>query len=357
MSDSGSVRRDREAAEAAAYQRFVAAARGFWSTDLFSALRRQVSAAGATGEDFTACVERHPTHRVFAWLERHLQRMRYSGPFGLVEGVEQQREALVDALSRPLPDGALRLDPDVVIPDYYRAYDIHQHPGGLGGDALAGIVYRDAVGAGVVGKPLLHQRFAQLVTAKRAPSRVLDMGCGFGRSTSAFADAAPDAKVQGIDLSASCLTVAAHEIPEHQRGRVSYAQADAASSALPSKSFDLVTSTMLLHEMPEHAVRALIDETGRLVADGGMVAHLDFLPPDDPLLRILFEGHARRNNEPFLLEHSRIALEDAYARAGFTQVETIDFAEDDDALAPDPPRWRLPWKMIVATKNDPALQR
>jgi len=353
VTSATSGNREGSNADAAAYQRFVSAARGFWSNDLFAALRRQVGPheQERNAQAFEALVGRHPTYRIFAWLERHLQRMRYSGPFGLVEGVNRDREALLDALSQPLPKGVLRLDPDLSPPSYYGEYDIHQHPGGLGGDALAGLVYRDAIRSGVVGKPALHRRFAQLVTARRAPTRILDLGCGFGRSTRAFAEAAPSAHVVGVDLSASCLTVAAHDTPAILHERVSYAQADAAASGLPHASFDLVTSTMLLHEMPEPAVRALIEETGRLVAEGGMVAHLDFLPPRDPLLRILFEGHARRNNEPFLLEHSRIDLADAYSRAGFSQVEALDFAEEDGALDPELPRWRLPWKMIVATRR------
>ena len=351
LSDAG--QREWSDADAAAYRRFVATARAYWATDLFAALRRQVGTQQrelGTGA-FEAFVQHHPTHRIFAWLERHLQRMRYSGPFGLVESANREREALLAALSRALPEGMLRLDPDLSPPGYYTEYDIHQHPGGLRGDPLAGLVYREAVGSGVVGKPALHQRFAQFVTARSTPARILDLGCGFGRGTRAFAEALPAASVVGIDLSASCLTVAAHDTHAAFHGRLSYVQADAVASNLPPASFDLVTSTMLLHEMPESAVRALIDETARLVADGGMVAHLDFLPPRDPLLRILFEGHARRNNEPFLLEHSRIDVAYAYTRAGFSQVEVQDFAEDDGALDPDLARWRLPWKVIVATKK------
>ena len=353
MTGPQTTHRDWNSADAAAYQRFVCAARVFWSNDLFAALRRQVqrNEDDPGSQAFEARVEAHPTHRMFAWLERHLQRMRYSGPFGLVEGVNRDRDTLLAALSQPLPEGMLRLDPDLSPPGYYGEYDIHQHPGGLRGDPLAGLVYRDAVGSGVVGKPALHQRFAQLVTRRRAPARILDLGCGFGRSAWAFAAAAPSARVVGIDLSASCLTVAAHETPAALRERVTFAQADAVASGLPAASFDLVTSTMLLHEMPESVVRELIAETGRLVADGGIVAHLDFLPPRDPLLRILFEGHARRNNEPFLLQHSRIDVADAHARAGFSTLETLDFAEEDDALDPGLPRWRLPWNVIVATKN------
>ena len=181
-------------------------------------------------------------------------------------------------------------------------------------------------------------------------TRVLDLGCGYGKSTCAFAQAVPSAHVHGIDLSASCLEVAAHDTPADFRARVTFAQMDAASSGLLAGSYDMVTSTMLLHEMPENTIRALIAETGRLVAPGGVVVHLDFLPPADPLLRVLFTGHSRRNNEPFLLDHSRIDLQDAYARAGFHHVETMDFAEEDGALDASALIWRLPWTMIVAEK-------
>ena len=107
---------------------------------------------------------------------------------------------------------------------------------------------------------------------------------------------------------------------------------------------------MLLHEMPEDVVRRLIAETARLVTPGGIVAHLDFLPPEDPLLAILFAGHARRNNEPYLLDHSRIDLSEAYAKAGFSSVEAVAFAEEDGAHESALPKWRLPWTIIFAQR-------
>lgn len=344
----------------AAYQRFVSAARGYWSRELFIALRTQMAgdspaadASTSSAAGFLARVEAHPTHQVFAWLERHLQRMRYSGPLGLVAGVEAQAEALRRTLAQPVPESLLRLDPSLQPPAYYAECDIHQHPGGLAGGPLAAYVYRDAVsGGGVVGKPALHERFAAATVAGIQPRTVLDLGCGFGRSSLAFAHAAPKAQVCGVDLSASCVSVAAHEVPPELHERIGFVQADVVSSGLPDGGFDLVTSTMLLHEMPEDAVRALIQETGRLTAPGGRVAHLDFLPPSDPLLSALYAGHARRNNEPYLLDHSRIDLVKAYREAGFQRVEVADFAEDDGALSDPPRNWRLPWKTIVAYKAE-----
>ena len=345
------------ARQAESYQRFLGAARRFWAQDLFRTLRTQVgrdiappAPQDADRSRFKARLEAHTTYQYFSWFERHLQRMRYSGPYGLVASAQGRRDDLVAELQGSLPEHLLSLAPDLTPPDYYTACDIHQHPGGLHGDPLAGFVYRIAVGSGVVGQPALHERFARQLVAERAPQRVVDLGCGFGRSSLAFADALPAIEVTGVDLSRSCVTLAAHSTPEPLRPRLRFVQGDAQDTGLPAGQFDLVTSTMLLHEMPEAAVRRMIAESGRLTAPGGRVAHLDFLPPDDPLLRELYAGHARRNNEPFLLEHSRVDLEAAYRAAGFDRVEVRDFQEDDTVRVDDPDRWRLPWKTIVAYK-------
>lgn len=330
-------------ADSAAHQRFITAARAFWRGPLFRELYREAEAEPESAPSLV-------TYRYFAWLERHLQRMKYSGPRGLAAIAGRQRDDLLAHIAGALPPHLLQLDPSLVAPDYWIAHDIHQQPGGLA-DELGGFVYREAVDGGVVGASGLHDRFAARVVADRRVERALDLGCGFGRSTVAFARAAPHARIDGVDLSASCITLAAHDAPSGMRERLAFRQADAVTSGLPTGAYDVVTSTMLLHEMPESAVRALIDETGRLVAPGGIVAHLDFLPPDDALLRLLFEGHARRNNEPYLLDHSRIDLADAYRRAGFETVRAAPFDEDDDALATPPRAWRLPWHLIIAEKH------
>lgn len=176
------------------------------------------------------------------------------------------------------------------------------------------------------------------------------MGCGFGKSTQAFAAAAPAAELLGIDLSAGCLRLAAQQAPDALRNRLRFRQADAAASSLPAGAFDLVTSTMLLHEMPEAAILRLIEESARLLAPGGVAVHLDFLTPADPLRCILHAGHSRRNNEPFMLDLGQIDIADRHARAGFRQVTVSDFAEEDGALDGAGDKWRLPWTVIIAEK-------
>ncbi len=344
--------------EAAAYARFLAACRGFWAGPMFRALQRQVATDAATQridssvdqEAFHALVARHPTHAMFGWMERHLQHLKYSGRWGLVPMVNSQRDAL---LAGSAPDDAiLTLDSALQPPAYWLEHDIHQHPGGLSG-ALAGFVYKAATDqGGVVGRPELHDLFARAALDGRAPRRILDLGCGFGRSTVAFAAAAPNASVVGADLSESCLRLAAAQAPAALRGRLHYRQMDAAAESTAAEaSYDLVTSTMLLHELPAAALEAVIAQTGRWLRPGGVSVHLDFLPPADPLLRILYDGHSLRNNEPFMRDLANADLADAHRRAGFDGVEIVPFAEAEGALDMPAARWRLPWTMIVATKR------
>ena len=344
-------------AEAASYQQFIGACRAFWAGPMFRALQRQVAAeAHARGIDaatdpaaFEHLVRQHSTHAVFAWFERHLQRMKYSGRWDLAPMYGAQRDALLAQLAAAEATGRLALDPALTPPAYWLDHDIHQHPGGLGDD-IAGFVYRAAVDqGGVVGRPQLHERFAQAALAERSPASILDMGCGYGRSAFAFAAAAPAASVTGIDLSESCLRLAAIETPAALHNRVRFRRADAAAPG--GERFDMVTSTMLLHELPDAALRTMIGETARLLEAGGVAVHLDFLPPADLLLRILYDGHSDRNNEPFMRDLGRIDLVEAHRQAGFDRVEITPFAEADGALDEPARRWRLPWTMIVATKS------
>jgi ubiquinone/menaquinone biosynthesis C-methylase UbiE len=224
-------------------------------------------------------------------------------------------------------------------------------------DEIAAFVYQAATeSGGVVGRPQLHARFAQ-VALTMAPSaqQILDLGCGFGRSTWAFAAASPRTHVTGLDLSASCLKLATVETAAEQRNRVQFRQANAEATAQPDGAFDLVTSTMLLHELPQAALLAVIAESGRVLAPGGVAVHLDFLPPSDPLLRILYDGHSVRNNEPFMRDLAALDLVAVHRRAGFGHVEIIPFAETDGALDGPIAKWRLPWTMIVAHKDPTPL--
>jgi hypothetical protein len=77
------------------------------------------------------------TYQYYSYLERHLQRMKYSERYGIVP----RHEPFRPELEQKLPENLLTLQPNFVPPNYFTAIDIHQHPGGTCGDTLAGFVY------------------------------------------------------------------------------------------------------------------------------------------------------------------------------------------------------------------------
>lgn len=346
-----------------AYQAFLLDTKRDWTTRLYPALtesyHRRADRAARDGagrprsaDAVGALMQDDPLHPWFAWFERHLQRFKYSGRWGLVPAHESRRADLEALLARDVGD-RLQLDPDVDLPRYYTSVDIHQHPGGVWSDSLAGVVYERGARSTT---PMmtrdadLHYRFTDVVTAERGGDRLLDLGCGFGKSTRPFYTENRDLEVTGIDLSAPCLQLAAVTATEDQATNVRFVQADARDTGLADEGFDTVTSTMLLHEMPPPALERLVAESYRLLAPGGVAVHLDFLPDDDPWRTFIHYGHGRRNNEPFMRPLAEMDIARAHRAAGFREVEVRPFEEAPGALDPDATAWRFPWAVIVARK-------
>jgi ubiquinone/menaquinone biosynthesis C-methylase UbiE len=345
-----------------AFQGFVLATKVYWSRDVFADLKQIYErnlAAGKTNqkpgpERVKELFKGETTDEFHGWFERHLQRMKYSGRCGLVPFHNSRREELVEALDVPLADGLLELDAGLPLPDYYTSVDVHQHPGGVWSDEIAGLVYERGAKSTT---PLLsrdrdlHERFADLIQKKQAsPKDILDMGCGFGKTTQPLCDVNRDAKIVGVDLSAPCLRVAARTATMSQTRNVHYAQRNSAATGYPDQSFDIVTSTMMLHEMPAENVRAVIAESLRLLRPNGLMIHLDFLPPDDEFLSYLHLGHSYRNNEPWMRSLLQMDVGGTMASAGFKDIEIEPFEETPGALAEAGTKWRFPWTTIAARK-------
>ncbi len=86
-------------------------------------------------------------------------------------------------------------------------------------------------------------------------------------------------------------------------------------------SFDLVTSTMFLHEIPLKVLDQVLDECFRLLEPGGRMVHLDFWHMPDPFSRFLHYGHGRRNNEPYMQPLAELDLPKTLAAKGFVDID------------------------------------
>lgn len=345
-----------------AAQDFILGMKGYWTTAIYPELKaeygRRVEQTGKPPEtvaEVAELIEDTTLYRYYAWLERHLQRYKYSGRYGLIPYHDARRKQLVDSVAGARGDSdRLQLDPDFEQPHYYEAVDIHQHPGGVWSDEIAGFVYERGARSTtpLMGKAHkdLHQRFTDFVAERATPGQILDMGCGFGKSTRPFYETFRDAQVEAVDLSGPCVTLGARDAAAAQVGNVRFRQMNAYETDYKDESFDLVTSTMVIHELPPKQIDRMFDEAARVLEPGGRMAHLDFHILPDAFARFIHYGHGRRNNEPFMQPWAEMDVQSVLEEKGFTNVEILPFSEAEGVDATNSPYWRFPWTIVYAEK-------
>jgi ubiquinone/menaquinone biosynthesis C-methylase UbiE len=249
------------------------------------------------------------------------------------------------------------LDPELALPDWYTDYDVHLQPGGVFSDDLSARVYQ--FGARIVMLRdndgfKFHQLFVDTAfPALSRPSRIVDMGCGFGKSTEPLARRYPDAEVVGYDLAAPGLRLA-HANAAAQDLTVHYRQADIRRTELDADSCDIVTGTMVLHEMPSFAIEQAVWEAARLLKPGGTLRFLEFQPTGEPVRDATVYQHAERNNEPYFRHLFGTDLPQLCREAGFTDAAWMPFDERGTGLSSrgwgDRREWHFPWAVLSANK-------
>jgi 2-polyprenyl-3-methyl-5-hydroxy-6-metoxy-1,4-benzoquinol methylase len=321
---------------------FLAAMREFLITDLYGgnevAYRKRqvpefVARHGRPPETYLevkSVMEQDPFFRAFSLLNRATQELLWDM---VGESVERQLPKLRAAAETISPvGGTLRLDPEMALPDYYTKVDVHVMPGSfhkeIGPDDIyTGAVYDRGVylyaygglgpvndGLGLATLGCVQRRFPDL-----NPSRILDMGCGAGMSTLPFADAYPEAEIFAVDLAAPMLRYA-HGRAESLGKKIHFSQANAAETSFEAGSFDLIVSTIILHEMPQKVSRQVIAECHRLLTPGGVMVHNDMVGwPTDPFQEFMAEWNAHHNNEVFERGSGTLDFRAACVEAGFPE--------------------------------------
>ena len=160
-------------------------------------------------------------------------------------------------------------------------------------------------------------------------------------------------EIIGVDLAAPGLKLA-HAEAEAEGLPIHFRQEDGRHVGLPDASVDLVTGTMILHEMPQTAIVEAIEEAARLLKPGGVIRFLEFQPTGDPARDATVYEHAERNNEPYFRALFATDLIKECERLGLKDAKWVAFDERTDGLSPKgwPERadWHFPWCVLQATK-------
>ena len=282
-------------------------------------------------------------YQSWSLLQRLSQQMMFTS---VIDTVERNLDTMIDDLDNHQSIGSLDIDESLDIPRYLTAYDIHQQPGGyhsenIEKDISAGAVYdislpiysRNAMGEenDLLAQAIIRYIDDHLKTFQ--PQEIMDMGCGIGNSTLPFSKKYPDSRVIGVDVALPCLRYA-HARANALGIEAHFSQQNVEKTSYDPESFDLVTSTLLLHETSHDAVPKIIQECFRLLKPGGWMIHLDVYPfhkkEDDPLYDFLKDWEVINNNENFSGALRNMNMRKIIEDAGFSS-ETVEFTSAEAA--------------------------
>lgn len=122
-----------------------------------------------------------------------------------------------------------------------------------------------------------RQVYARIATLSgaRPGHQVLDIGCGGGYLARLLAAAVgPGGRVTGVDPSGTAVSYARRRAAANSSFQVGAAQ----HLGLPDRSFDVVTSTLATHHIPEAERAAAFGEIFRVLRPGGVLLAADFRP-------------------------------------------------------------------------------
>lgn len=260
---------------------------------------------------------------VFEWSSAH---------HGLI--ARQAFEAIrptVEPQIRALAEGPTQIEtfPHFTPPDYLDGVWIHRTHGGWDGHEHQGFIHGEIIHkkylTAMYGGDIFNIRRAVLDNLPRRDYRkIFEIGVSSGYHTLGLADAFPEAEISGCDVSRPML---------EQGQRVANARGlkwklyvgRGEDTRLPAGSFDLVSSFIILHEVPAEVNAALFVEAFRLLEPGGAVIFTD-VPPYKTLDKTTawkFDRGALGGGEPYWREAGLVDTAQLAKDAGFVNVRAF----------------------------------
>lgn len=228
----------------------------------------------------------------------------------------------------------LTLDNKITIPRYVGEIDHHCMPGSYYREFVTGDVSPAAnydmglfvTTSGTIG-PLNDgggraiANWLQTDYPDFKPKHILDIGVAVGHSLFGLAKALPDTKFTAIDVSAPMLRYAAARATSLGLNNIEFVQASGEDlSRFNDDDFDIVMTSIFLHELSGSALPKLLHEAYRLLTNKGLMLHLEqpqYTSDMSVYEQFIRDWDAYNNNEPFWSSMHEINLKELMVELGF----------------------------------------
>ncbi|MEO1070297.1 MAG: class I SAM-dependent methyltransferase [Cyanobacteria bacterium J06638_6] len=220
-------------------------------------------------------------------------------------------------------------------PDYYLTSFHAYEEGNLGWEpALEATVAAKAVHARLWpegdarGDIRLRQSYLNVLSEQlpQAPKTIVDLGCSTGLSTRALQTAYPNATITGVELSDYFLTVARYQTNLAQNSldnktstsTPKWLHAAAEHTGIADASVDLVSASLLFHELPTPAAIEVIREAHRILRPGGHFTIMEMNPQSEVYKKLPpYVLTLLKSTEPYLDQYFALDLHQAMIDQGF----------------------------------------
>jgi len=148
---------------------------------------------------------------------------------------------------------------------------------------------------------------------------VLDVGCGTGEVTLLAKTRAKEGKVYGIDPAPEMIAVARSKAAR-KKLEVDFRLGVIEALPFPDARLDVVTSSLMMHHLPEELKVRGLAEIYRVLKPGGRLLIADFMRPTGSFLNHLFIAFTRHQG----LKSGVEDLQRLLKNAGFSQIAQLN---------------------------------
>jgi len=301
-------------------------------------LNRDIEAAGVTNDNLAPDIAERLDQMEELLADSHTLHMRdlirewSSERYGLIarDAFEEIR-GQVEPTLRALSEGPTQITPfpHFTPPEYLDGVWIHRTAGGWDGHEYQGCIHGELIHkrllTGAFSGGIFDTRRAVLNNLPRRDyRRIFEMGVSSGYHTLGLAEAFPEAEISGCDVSRRMLEQG--QRVANERGlKWNLYLGRGEDTRLPAASFDLVSSFILLHELPAEVNVQFFKEAFRLLEPGGAVIMTD-VPPSwtqDRLTAWRYDRSARYGGEPYWRESGLLDTAQIARDIGFVNVRAF----------------------------------